>query len=69
MKFSHRVNKGKLIEAALIKIAWNRYEKTHKTDHRINRDCLINLSQAIFLFLYLLIISVGRKMEHRLENF
>ena len=69
MKFSHGVNKGKLIEAALIKIAWNRYKKTHKTDHRINRDCLINLSQAIFLFRYLLIISVGRKMEHRLENF
>ena len=38
-----RVDKGELIQAALTKTAGNKYKKTHKTDHRINRDCVINL--------------------------
>ena len=63
-----RVDRGKLIQAALIKTARNKYKNPHITDHRINRDCVINLFQENVLFLYPLIFSVGRKMEHRLEK-
>ena len=44
-KISSRVNKGKLIQAALIKTARNKYKNPYITDHRIDRDCVINLFQ------------------------
>ena len=63
-----RVDVGKFIQAALIKAARNKHKTPHTTDYRINRDCVVNLFQANILFLYPLIASVGRKMEHRLET-
>ena len=41
------VDKGKLIQAALIKRVRNKYKKPHETDHRVNRDYVINLFQSI----------------------
>ena len=38
-------DKGKLIQASLIKTARNKYKKPHEADHRINRDYVINLFQ------------------------
>ena len=39
------VDKGKLIQAALMKTVRNKYKKPHETNHRLNRDYVINLFQ------------------------
>ena len=62
-----RVDKGQLIQTALIKTTGNKYQKKHKT-YRINRYCLINLFQSNVFCLYPLIFSEGRRIEHRLEK-
>ena len=38
-------DKGNLIQASLIKTARIKYNKPHETDHRVNRDYVINLFQ------------------------
>ena len=38
-------DKGNLIQASLIKTARIKYKKPHETDHRVNRDYVINLFQ------------------------